>query len=303
MIEPLSVSREDFPANPDTAPGMISLPVQPRRPTLFCHTDVEYLVRGGRPLYLQVICPSLPGGPLPLVVFIPGSAWHKQNVPALIPQLSALAFRGFAVALLEYRPSDEAPFPAQVLDAKAGIRFMKENAARFNIDPGRVVVMGDSSGGHTAMLAGFTDGIGELEEVDHAPDGPAAVRGVVDFYGPVNIAEMNETSSIMDHRGPDSPEGFLIGRRPVLENPGLVRPTVVTNYISPGREIPPILIFHGDRDELVSFSQSCSLCRALSAAGKDAAFYRIPDAHHGGPEFWADPVLDLVEAFIRRVTA
>lgn len=194
------------------------------------------------------------------------------------------------VAALEYRGSECAVFPAQALDAKAGVRFMKEHAKEYGVNQDNIILMGDSSGAHTAMIAAFSYGIRELEESDDAADKPM-VKGVIDLYGPTNFATMNDEPSSQDHRTPDSPEGCEIGGKPVLENPDLVKPTVVANYVSRDRDIPPILMFHGTNDELVPFGQGCELYDALRNADKDAVFYQVIGAHHGGQEFWTKEFL------------
>ena len=298
-MEPLNVSREDFPMSNAKADGMIPLVCEQDNYEIFYHEDVVYAERDGLKLHLQIIGPINDEESRTLVVFIPGSAFHKQNVKERVPQLSYLANKGFVVALLEYRGSETAPFPSQTLDAKAGIRFMKRNAAKYRIDPEKIVVMGDSSGGHTAMMAGFTCGIPELEETDN--EFTSEVKGVIDLYGPTNFATMNDEPSSQDHRTPDSPEGMEIGGKNVLEHPELVKPATIATYVSKEREIPPILMFHGTNDELVPFGQGCELCNALTAAGKDVTFYQVIGAHHGGWEFWTTKVLDIVEQFIRRV--
>lgn len=111
--------------------------------------------------------------------------------------------------------------------------------------------------------------------------------------------EKMEPSS-QDHRTPHSPEGCEIGGKPVLEHPELVKPTVVATYVQKERELPPILMFHGTNDELVPFGQGCELFEALTKAKKDATFYQVIGAHHGGREFWTKEVLDIEEKFIRK---
>lgn len=75
----------------------------------------------------------------------------------------------------------------------------------------------------------------------------------------------------------------------------------IATYVQEERELPPILMFHGTNDELVPFGQGCELFQALTAAKKDATFYQVIGAHHGGREFWSKEVLDIEEQFIRRL--
>jgi acetyl esterase/lipase len=299
-MEPLNIDRENFPMSHAKAEGMI--PINPKNDNyeIYYREDVEYIKRGERSLYLQIIGPSDAGDNLPCIVFVPGSAFHEQNVKGRVPQLSYLAMRGFVVAALEYRGSECAIFPAQVLDTKAGVHFMREHASEYGINPENIFLMGDSSGGHTAVLASFSYDVSILEEDGRRSKKPI-VRGVIDHYGPTNFLTMNEEPSSEDHRTPDSPEGLEIGGKPILENVDLVNPTIIANYVDKGKDIPPILMFHGANDELVPFGQSCELYNALKEAKKDATFYQVIGAHHGGREFWTKEILNIEETFIRRL--
>lgn len=297
MMEPLKVGRENFPKSNISSDGMNMLNVKIDNNEMHFFRDVEYVRRGDISLSVQVILPDPADRKPPLIVYVAGSAFHWQNIPETIPRLSLLANRGFAIASVQYRGSENAPFPAQMLDVKAAIRFMKSQAGKYGYDSENVFVMGDSSGGHTALMAGLTAGIKEFEE-DVYSEYSSSVKGIIVFYGPVDITKMNDEPSIMDHTAPDSPEGFLIGRKNVLQNLDLAQPTIVTNYISEEKTVPPMLIFHGTNDELVPFGQSCMLFDKLKACGKQADFYAVEGAHHGGREFWSNQTLDIITEFI-----
>lgn len=299
-MEPLNINRENFPMSTASAVGMI--PMTPKKDIyeIFYKENVPYQIRGERTLYLQIIGPIGMQEEAPCIVYIPGSAFHEQNVKERVPQLSYFAQMGFVVAALEYRGSETAPFPAQALDAKAGVRFMKEHAKEYGVHPEKIILMGDSSGAHTAVMAAFSYGAAAVEEAGNTSDKPI-VKGVIDLYGPANFSTMNDEPSSQDHRTPDSPEGCEIGGKPILEHPELVAPTILANYVQKDRELPPILMFHGTNDELVPFGQSCELSDALTKAGKDVTFYQVIGAHHGGWEFWTNEVLEIERKFIKRV--
>lgn len=297
MVEPQNIPREEFPKSPSSSEGMLTLNITCDNNEMYHIRDIKYIERKEQALYLQLIMPDKVEKKPPLIVYVQGSAFHKQDIPASIPRLSLLANRGFAIASVEYRPSEVAPFPAQMLDVKAAVRFLKMSAEQYGYDEQRVYLMGDSSGGHTALMAGLTAGMEEYEENVYNSVS-SEVKGIIDMYGPINFTKMNDELSSQNHILPDSPEGFLIGQKNIMENPELVRPTIVTNYISTEWEIPPVLIFHGTNDELVPFGQSCLLYDRLKECGKRASFYAIEGAHHGGREFWSSEVLGLVEEFI-----
>ncbi len=96
---------------------------------------------------------------------------------------------------------------------------------------------------------------------------------------------MNERLSTMDHLGPDSPEGRLIGGVYVLEFPERAAATVPMNYLSRERPLPPVLILHGSRDRLVPFGQSVRLFDARRSLGQDTNSCKLVEADHGARSF------------------
>ena len=78
---------------------------------------------------------------------------------AILARAGALLPRGIAVATINYRLSGDAVFPAQIQDCKAAVRFLRANAAKYNLDPDRIAVMGDSAGAHLAALLATTSDI------------------------------------------------------------------------------------------------------------------------------------------------
>lgn len=302
-IEPRELSYKAFPASEATAAGMKVLSMNPD--AVYCTVlhNHTYCERDGRPLHMHLILPSQherPDAIWPLLVFVQGSAWRQQHLDANLAPLSWISRQGYAVAIVEYRPSDIAPFPAQIQDAKTAIRYLRKNAGQFNIDPEQIVIWGDSSGGHTAVMTGITPRDRKLD-TDVYDGLSCEVKGIIDYYGPTDITRMNEAHSTMDHAGADSPEGLLIGGLNVLENPVQAEPTIIMNHISQEVDIPPILMIHGNKDRLVPFEQSVLLYNDLKQKGKDVEFYKIEGADHGGPDFWSDEVLGIVQAFITRL--
>ena len=220
--------------------------------------DVKYISRDGLDLHLQIIKPERfisDGDKYPLIVFVQGSAWFKQNCYMNVPQLSRFAQKGYVTAIVEYRDSGVSSFPAQVEDAKTAIRFLRKNADEYGIDPDMVYIWGDSSGGHTALLAGLTcnDKIFDTEDYKEYS---CKVNGIINYYGVTDITDEEGFPSTPNHQRADSPEGLLLGGKDVLANLDLATPTIVMNYIYEEKSIVPILIFHGTQDKTVSFRHS-----------------------------------------------
>ncbi len=260
--------------------------------------DVVYAKFDERELVLNLILPSGDQeSKSPLVVFIQGSAWYPQNVYGNLPQLADIARAGYAVASVEYRPSNEAKAPAQAQDVKAAIRFMRANTEQYNIDPAKVAVWGNSSGGHLAALTGTSDGESQFLTQDNSEQS-SRVQAVVDFYGPTDFLRMDDYPSRITHNAPDSPESNVIGA-PIqsAEASEKVRSYNPISYISNEKELPPFLIVHGDVDPLVPFNQSVLLYNALKEAGKDVTFYKVKGAGHGDG-IWSGSMISIVIDFL-----
>jgi acetyl esterase/lipase len=260
--------------------------------------DVEYAKYGNRSLKLNILMPARPGKvpPRPLIIFIKGSAWLPQNLDSLIPQLAYFAHEGYVVANVEHRHSKEAKAPAQVQDVKAAIRFMRANAEKYNINPQRIGIWGDSSGGHLAALVGTSDGVAFFMTEDNQLQS-SSVQAVVNFYGPTDFTQMNKYPTQIDHDAEDSPESLVIGGP--IQDPKyrtLVQAYNPITYISKDKQLPPFLLVHGDRDAAVPFNQSVLLYTALRDTGQDVTFYKIKGADHGG-RIWTPVVLNIVLDF------
>lgn len=218
-----------------------------------------------------------------------------QDTFAFMPQLTQFAKSGYVVASIEHRTSHEAKFPAQIQDVKAAIRYLKANAEKYNIDPNRVGVWGDSSGGHLAALAGTSGGIEEFEGKDNLNQS-SRVQAVVDWFGPTDFVQMNKFPSQIDHDAPDSPESMVIGG-PIQENKEKVKNANPITYITP--DDPPFLIMHGDKDPLVPYNQSVLLYDALKKSNHDVIMYKIKDAGHG-TGFMQPHIIKTVQKFFDR---
>lgn len=237
----------------------------------------------------------------PCVAYIQDSAFHEQWMWNNISRHIRLTEQGYVVAIIEYRPSEVSPFPAQMQDAKTSMRFLRKNTDKYPIDAKRMAVAGDSSGGHTALMAGFT---GDTQpDTDLYAEYSAEVKCIVDVYGPTVFALMNYYDSSQNHYLPDSPEGYEIGQKNVLENLELAEQTIPMNYLSKERSTPPTLIIHGSRTACTH--DACAPARHSMAweNGKlhtgsansifTASNYRSIANHHNQP----DDVCDHAPAF------
>jgi acetyl esterase/lipase len=239
--------------------------------------DVRYGPLPGLANCLDLYLPAKADKPAPLVIFIQGTGWEtvdKASPPALI-----LVEKGYAVASLNYRVSDVAPFPAQVHDCKAAVRWLRTNARKYNLDPDHFGVWGASSGGHLAALLGVSADVDALEGKGNYPKGASRVQAVCDWFGPTDLEEYANFVS------PDKKVGFkpkmwvakLLGG-PVEKKKSLAKLANPISHIS--ADDPPFLIMHPDRDPVVPQSQSRLLVEALKRGKVPVEFREVKRASH-----------------------
>jgi len=243
--------------------------------------DVTYsVIPGFRPLVVDLYMPA-GNAPRPLIIYIHGGGWvggHTRHSGALsdFPRvLARLAGEGFVVASLEYRLSGEAPFPAALQDARAALRFLRANAAKYHIDPARVGVWGGSAGGHLAALVATSCGDTSLDPAPAAGTAPPlpgseCVQAAVTWYGVFDFAPM------VARQGNGSELKFL-GCNGPCDAKAVARASPVT-YIGAGD--PPFLLIHGEKDGTVDVSQSHLAEARLRAAGVPVSAIYIPDVDH-----------------------
>ncbi len=247
--------------------------------------DLEYAKVQSKSLALDLYLPDNPEGKLPLVIWIHGGAWQsgsKDRPPAM-----QLVRRGYAVASVDYRLNGEAVFPAQIEDCKAAVRWLRANAAKYNLNPDRFGAWGSSAGGHLVALLGTSGGVKELEgTVGGNTDKSSRVQAVCDWFGPTDFLQMDAhalAEAPFKHDEARSPESRLVGGA-IQENKDKVKRANPITYVS--KDDPPFLIMHGDHDPLVPIHQSELLYDALKKAGVDVTFRKVDGAGHGfgGPD-------------------
>lgn len=239
---------------------------------------------------LDLYIPSGSSKPLPVVIWTGGSGWMATNGKDLAGLLAAqINPAGYAVAGVSIRSSSQVKFPGQLYDIKAAIRWLRSNATKYGFDPNHIAIMGDSSGGWTAAMAAVTGDAPEMEGILGETGVSSKVQAAVAFYPPTNFLTMDAwalkpcdpkstTFSAFCHDGPTSPESRLLGC-PIQSCPDKVKAASPMTYIT--ADDPPIMILHGDSDQLVPHNQGESLYMALNKACKDAVFISLPKAPHG----------------------
>lgn len=231
--------------------------------------DVVYNTVDGEALKLDIYFPTDMGEqPLPAVIYVHGGAWvagSKERGGGL-RDLQALVENGFIGVSIDYRLAPNYGFPAQIEDVKCAIRYIRENAENYHVDPNRIGIMGSSAGGHLAALAGLAD---ESCGFDVGPylDQSSRVQAVVDMFGPSDLTVV-----------PEDKRKLIIGVFKSVDLETLAWASPVT-YASP--DDPPFLIIHGENDQVVSVNQSIRLYEALRQVGVEATLVVVKNAGHG----------------------
>ncbi len=278
-----------------------------------------------RSLHLDLWLPQGAADETPLVLWIHGGGWSggsHDNPPIALPRLLN---EGFAVASVEYRLSGEAIAPAQIHDVKGAVRFLRANAADYNLDADAFAAWGSSAGGHLTALLATSSGVAAAEgDVGGNLEYSSSIQAAVDYYGPTDLLQMSADvrtppGSGIDHDAPNSPESRLIGFDGPGEGIGVLR----DNLFNPATPFPekaslvrlmnpiehvtaddaPIFIAHGDQDSSVPILQSVRLDQALRIAGVEHEFHRVVGEGHGGPLFhpYTLAAIDFLSAQLQTV--
>jgi acetyl esterase/lipase len=225
------------------------------------------------------------------IIVIYGSAWFGNNLKqsAFDALGKQLLESGFAVITINHRASSDAAYPAQINDVKAAIRFVRANAAKYKIDASFIGITGYSSGGHLAALAGTSNSVKEFTVGDETVDieghvgnytsVSSSVNAVVDWFGPIDMALMDECKRPKDG---NSPEAALINGNPAdnLDMIALLNPITFIDITD-----PQFIVIHGEADNVVPHCQSELFAKALKSKGLLTEFISVPEGQHGPVTF------------------
>lgn len=242
-----------------------------------------------RDLKMDIIYPENPDKPCPCIVWICGGAWVQMDRSAHLPYLAGLARSGFVVASAEYRTSNEGIYPAQLIDIKSAIRYLKAHSGRYHIDPERFGVMGESAGGYLSAMAALADDpafdAGDYLEYS------SKVQAACPWYPPTDVTGFPYPSPV---ESAASPESLLLGMNVMLHQEEALKACPVS-YVT--KDAPPFMIIHGIEDHTVPFSQGEILHDKLEAAGCDVKLIAIEGADHADRQFFQEETWQRIAAF------
>lgn len=235
-------------------------------PDLFAdefQTDIVFAKRGDQELKFDIALPSGEGRMRPTVVCIHGGGWRAGSRTSYHEQVKSFAKLGYVAATVEYRLTSVAPWPAQIDDVKAALKFLVDHAERYGIDPERIGVLGESAGGQLSQMVGMLPG-----EVDDA----LRIRSIVNFYGPADLQNVEKIKHVRALLEP------LVGG-PLEESADGLKAISPVTFVD--RTDPPVLTFHGTEDRVVPIEHAEILHAALEKSQIPNTLFPMQGAGHG----------------------
>ncbi len=218
--------------------------------------------------------------PLPVVAFIHGGGWVRGDRIGAAGSCIQFARTGeYAAVAIGYRLTGEAPFPAQIHDCKAAIRWIRGHAKELNLDPEKIGVWGSSAGGHLSSLLGTSGGINELEgDLGSHDEQSSRVTCVANLCGPQDFS----VALMFDKEGKpmvqdDAVKGLLGGT--YEDKPDVAKAASPISYVS--ADDPPFVHFHGVGDRRVAYRHAELIHAALQKVRVPSTLIPITDGDHG----------------------
>ena len=276
----------------------VVLPFSKRRHGVEVRRNLEYRRVAGTVLELDVVAPTEEGRKRPAILQIHGGSWvmgdkREQGWPLL----SHLAANGWVCFNLNYRLSPGATFPDHLIDLKAGLVWIREHAAEWNVDPCFIAVTGGSAGGHLAALMGLTANDPEYQPGFEAAD--TSVQAAVPIYGVYDFTGRRGTNRL--------PFWYRRLERQIMkafrdEEPDKFRRASPIERIHP--DAPPFFIIHGDRDTLAPVEEARDFANALAEVSTAPVLYaELKGAQHAFDLFCSPRTAHMLAAVLQFLTA
>jgi len=251
----------NFPASPFSAKSQVGYRVFP---------NITYITENNYEAKLDIYQSRNEGAPQPTVLYFHGGGWtqgsKEANVLALLPYMEM----GWNVVNVEYRLARVSLAPAAVEDCMCALRWVLHNAKQYNVDINRIVLTGNSAGGHLAMTTGMIPASAGLDRECPGPE-PLKVAAIVNWYGITDVADLLDGDNMKIYAV------TWLGSRP--DRVEIAKRVSPMTYIRAG--LPPIISIQGDADPTVPYQHSVKLHAALAKVGVPNKHVTVPGGLHG----------------------
>ena len=272
-----------------------------RRAGVEVHRNISFAPYGRRGMLDVYTSEVTPAHGAPVLLHVHGGAWTIGNKDQQgLPLMQHMAAKGWVCVAINYRLAPRDPWPAQIVDVKAAIAWIKDNIAEYGGDPEYIAITGGSAGGHLIALAALTAGDAELQPGFEEAD--TSVAAAVPFYG---LYDLTDTAGV---HYPELREWVF--ERYVLkvayeEAPERYAAASPLHQVHAGA--PPFLVIHGDHDTLVPVEEAREFVGRLRADSQSPVFYaELKGAEHAfdiGPSVRTARVVETIERFLATVRA
>ena len=276
----------------------VLLPFSKKRRGVKVTRDIVFRRVAGTILKLDVVAPDTDGSNRPAILQIHGGSWvmgdkREQGWPLL----SHLAANGWVCFNLNYRLSPGATFPDHLIDLKAGLAWIREHAAEYDIDPDFIAVTGGSAGGHLAALMALTANDPEyqpgFENADTSLQAAVPIYGVYDFTSRLGMNRLPFWYRRLEQQ---------IMKAFQSEEPAKFRRASPIDRVHPGA--PPFFIIHGDRDTLAPVEEARYFADELRQRSKSPVIYaELAGAQHAFDLFCSPRTAHMLVAVLKFLDA
>lgn len=264
----------DVPAN--STWRQLARPFKLTDPAVEVIRDVNYRVGGSRARLDIYRAKGIDLHDAPVLFQVHGGGWtigDKSQQGLLL--MNRMAQRGWICVASNYRLAPKHPFPAQIVDVKKALAWIRENIGEYGGDPSYVVITGGSAGGHLAALAALTPGV-----PDYQPgfeDADTRVSACVPFYGVYDMADLTQ-----DRHARGMRDWFLAPRvfrkDPSTDLDAFVQASPLAHV---GEHTPDFFVLHGANDSLVHVNQARAFVKALRETSDASVTYsELPGTQH-----------------------
>jgi len=237
--------------------------------------DVVYGSANNTPLKLDIWYPRDNDQPTPTVVFIHGGGWIFGSKEGAVYQLLPYLERGWRVVNVEYRMAGNSLAPGAVEDSRCALRWVYRNAKQYKFDTSRIILTGQSAGGHLSLITGMLPDGTPLDNRCYADakygDVPMKVAAIINWYGITDVNDLIQGPNIKNYAP------MWMGAMPNAAE--VAKSVSPLTYVRPG--LPPIISIQGDKDDVVPYSHSTRLKEALDKAGDVNRLVTIQGGGHG----------------------